>query len=325
MHRFLWRAPADGLWTGRVDGENVDHARWHQVIRTIEPGDGQSGDVALIGFLCDEGVRRNHGRPGAAEAPMAIRRALAPLSVGAFRDSGTPVPFLHDAGDITIDGDDLEGAQDALGAAVARLLDSHRLVVVLGGGHETAYGSYLGRCVSNRYADKQAAVLNLDAHFDLRDAPEPTSGTPFLQMAEHEEIEGRFLDYTVLGISAAANTRALFDTMDRCGGSYLLDTECTPRHLDRVLTEVDALLERAEVVHLSIDMDVLPAAEAPGVSAPASFGVPMETILEVCHTVAASGKLAVVDIVEVLPRLDVDGRTSRAAARLVSAIVEALT
>ena len=56
-------------------------------------------------------------------------------------------------------------------------------------------------------ADAHTGVINLDAHFDLREAPEATSGTPFLQMARADLAAGRAFDYTVLGIAAPANTR----------------------------------------------------------------------------------------------------------------------
>jgi len=66
---------------------------------------------------------------------------------------------------------------------------------------------------------------------------------------------------------------------------------------------------------------VLPAAIAPGVSAPAAYGVPLETIQFVCDTVAASGKLAVCDIAELNPAFDIDNRTARTAARLIHRLV----
>jgi formiminoglutamase len=62
---------------------------------------------------------------------------------------------------------------------------------------------------------------------------------------------------------------------------------------------------------------VLPAWIAPGVSAPASFGVPLEVVQHVCDRVSASGKLALVDVAELNPPLDIDRRTARVAARLI--------
>ena len=331
--------PDPEVWSGRTDGDTPEHLRWHQRARqgiaqdgtpqtpqNASRGDGQRGAdqdtasqtaqtpaVELIGFSCDEGVRRNKGRVGASEGPDALRGALAPLAMHA--DFG-----IHDAGTVVVPGRDLEDGQDTLGHQVARLLDTGNPVVVLGGGHDTAWGSYLGRTRCDRLRDQRVGVLNLDAHFDLRQADEPSSGTPFLQMARADQEAGRAFDYTVLGISEPNNTGILFRTAEELGVEFLTDEQCQPCHLDAVLEVVDRLVERVDAIHLSIDLDVLPAAVAPGVSAPAGYGVPLETIQAVCHRVARSGKLVLVDVVELLPRMDVDGRTARAAARLITTL-----
>ncbi|WP_116114707.1 formimidoylglutamase [Austwickia chelonae] len=345
MDDSSWQPTPDDVWTGRLDGPGPEHTRWHQLVTPLDPHDEATGDLALIGFASDEGVRRNHGRPGAAEAPDALRRALAPLAwhprqprSRAFAEWTRPVhrrtvdageiaepkrPVIHDAGTLTVVGDDLEDAQRRLGAHTAHLLDRHELVVVLGGGHDTAYGSYLGWSAARRCADARVGVLNLDAHFDLRDHSISTSGTPFLQMARAEQVAGRVFDYAVLGISATGNTPALFAEAARWGVRYLRDVDCAPGRVAQMSAAVEFWLAGCDLVHLSIDMDVLPAATAPGVSAPAAYGVPLESLIAVCELVAASGKLILVDVVEVAPRFDVDNRTSRAAARLISDLVGA--
>ncbi|MFD7919884.1 formimidoylglutamase [Streptomyces sp. NPDC059740] len=314
-------------WTGRDDGPGTDTLRWHHAVRT-EPRPGQAAsartvpddgtetpDAALVGFRSDEGVRRNQGRQGAANGPAALRRALASMAL--------PAPDqVWDAGDVRVADGDLEAGQHRLGAAVATLLDEGRPVVVLGGGHEVAYGSYLG--IARSRALRGAArlgVLNLDAHFDLRDDVRPSSGTPFLQMAREEERQGRALNYWVLGVSQPSNTQRLFHTADKLGVRYLPDTECGLLGLERAERFVDAFLAECDLVHLSIDLDVLPAAAAPGVSAPAAYGVPMEVVERVCTRIAASGKLAVCDVAELNPDLDVDQRTARAGARLVHSVL----
>ncbi|HNI70612.1 MAG TPA: arginase family protein, partial [Marmoricola sp.] len=120
-----------------------------------------------------------------------------------------------------------------------------------------------------------------------------------------------------------ANTRALFESAAQLGVNYLLDVQCAPRHLDRVAESVSEILSRNDAIHLSIDLDVLPAATAPGVSAPAAYGVALETVEAICHQVASSGRLALVDVAELNPNFDIDGRTARVAARLIDTICRA--
>lgn len=303
-------------WTGRDDGPGDEHARWHSTIAPDQAPD-LAADVVVVGFCSDEGVRRNHGRPGAAEGPAAIRGALAQLA--APRRPGGTVLSLVDAGDIVV-GDDLEGGHVLLGEAVRRIVDAGALAVVLGGGHEVAYGTYLGVAASRRAESGRHGVFNVDAHFDLREADRPSSGTPFLQMFDRQHERGRALRYAVAGISRANNTRVLFDTAERLGVSVLTDDACAPEASGRFVAE---FLAEVDLVHLTIDIDAFPAAVAPGVSAPAGFGVEVSVVREMCRAIARSGKLAVIEVAELNPRFDIDHHTARLTARLVDEVVRA--
>ena len=302
-------------WTGRDDGPGPEHRRFfHTVSRPGSRGSflaprpaGTRPDAALLGFASDEGVHRNKGRVGAADGPTALRAALASLAV---HDELT----ILDHGDIAVEGGDLEDGQRRLGEAVAEARRDAPLTVVLGGGHETAYGSYLG--LGRR---PRLGVLNLDAHFDLREEDRPTSGTPFLQIARDRQAQGLDVHYAVLGVSTASNTGVLFDTAAELDAPWLLDDEC--QEVGAPLAFTQRFLEDVDEVYLSIDLDVLPAAAAPGVSAPAALGVPPFVIQAVCDAVVDSGKLIHLDVTELSPRFDSDSRTAKVAARLIHRII----
>ena len=86
--------PDMSVWTGRVDTADGPNAlRWHQMVKPLA-ADSPPG-VVLIGFACDEGVRRNGGRVGAKDGPRAIRAALANLAWHQY----FPV---YDAGDVPL-------------------------------------------------------------------------------------------------------------------------------------------------------------------------------------------------------------------------------
>ena len=321
VDRVIDRAPS--VWTGRDDGPGVEHARWHHIVNPLPnylgPAsggraqvvrEGLGAPVVLVGFASDEGVRRNQGRQGAAEGPAALRGALANCS-----DPGVGVA---DLGDVVVAGEDLEDGQRRLGAGVGAVLDAGVLPVVLGGGHEVAYGSGSGWLRRG----ETWGVLNLDAHLDLRGAERATSGTPFRQLAEELAADGRPFHYAVIGLSRPSNTRTLLDVAARLGVAILddVDTDVTS-----AVTATHALLDKVDRVHLTLDLDVLPASVAPGVSAPAAFGVPLAAVLPVLRTVAASGKLGLFEVAELNPRFDIDTRTARTAARCVDEVVRHLT
>lgn len=292
-------------WSGRDDGPGPAHARWHSVIRTTDVTDG----VALIGFASDEGVLRNGGRQGAAAGPAALRGALGSLAI----HDDFP---RSDAGTVTTQGEDLEGAQAELSARVRELCAAGNLVVVLGGGHETSFATHRGA----RESRGELSVINFDAHFDLREAPRPTSGTPFRQIAQ---LTGEAFDYSVLGISRPNNTKVLFDTAASLGVRTVLDTDLAGLTLPECERLALDCVAGGRPIHLSIDLDVLPAAIAPGVSAPAGLGVALEKIRAMAVAVAATGRVACVDVVELNPEFDIDSRTAKTAARLIDDIVSA--
>lgn len=313
-------APA-AAWTGRNDGDSPAHRRWWQVVATpqtfvADSSANSAAPAALIGFSSNEGVARNLGRIGAAAGPAAIRAALGSLAYHGARP-------VTDAGDIIVERPGLEFAleegQARAGAALTAMLDAGQLTFALGGGHEIAYASYLGVAGTAAIANgARLGVLNLDAHFDLREAPRPSSGTPFRQMAAAEAAAGRTLNYGVVGISEPNNTRALFDAAHELDVKYLLDEDCSP---ERTKQFVAAFLESVDVLYLTIDLDVMPASVAPGVSAPAAYGVPLPVIGAVCRQIAASGKLFHFDVAELNPEFDIDNRTAKVAARLIDTLL----
>ncbi|MBD8879504.1 formimidoylglutamase [Rhodanobacter sp. 7MK24] len=303
-------------WSGRVDlPESPATRRWHQWVRTPMPG--ATPGVAVLGFASDEGVRRNGGRVGAAEGPAALRKMLSNLP----QLDDTP---LYDAGDVDVVDGDLEGAQSRYAAKLAALLDAGHLPVGLGGGHEIAFATYQGLALHLGERRPRVAIVNFDAHFDLRRQDRASSGTPFLQAIEHAAAHGLPLDYCVLGISASANTRVLFDTADQLGVYYVRDDELGPLDLPARITQLQEKLADVDAIYLTFCLDALPHAMAPGVSAPSARGVAMDVVEPLLDAIAATGKLKVMDVAELSPPLDRDNVTARVAARLIHRVTHAV-
>ncbi|MBS0325058.1 MAG: formimidoylglutamase [Proteobacteria bacterium] len=305
------------IWHGRDDSaDSGDTRRWHHVVQDFGPGADEG--VALIGFACDEGVRRNGGRSGAAEGPAVLRAALANLPLAGE-------PMLYDAGDIACEGTALEAMQAALGERVARVRAQGVLPLVLGGGHEMAWGTFQG-LVPALATGRRLAIVNLDAHFDLREAPAGNSGTPFRQMHDWCIEHGAAFDYFALGISRYSNTRALFDRAAGFGVHFWPDDALQdPAGADAAGAALASGLASADDVYLTVCLDVLPGEKAPGVSAPAALGVPLACIERIVDAVMRSGRIVAADIAEFNPRFDRDGLTARVAARLAARIARGST
>ncbi|MFB9861494.1 formimidoylglutamase [Salinicoccus siamensis] len=281
-------------YTGRVDDPDMKErihqhmSGWTETVRGDAP--------VFIGFRSDEGVRRNKGRPGAHLGPVKVREKLASLPWTAP---------IYDYGSIVGDTD-LEGSQAALGRAVYRVLHNKQFPLIIGGGHETLYGHYLG--VRAAYPDKRIAVLNFDAHFDLRDE-RPSSGTMFHQILSADQA----IDYYVVGIQPPGNTKSLFDAADRFGVKY---AEMETVRKTTIFEEMLAELAEYDAVFATLCMDSVQQGVAPGTSAPSADGYTAAEIHDMVGKMAELTNLVSFDISEVSPPLDVDDRTSSLAASL---------
>ncbi|WP_151638028.1 formimidoylglutamase [Noviherbaspirillum aerium] len=317
----MYRKAEMNRWQGRIDeAEGAAGRRWHQIMQALDDdaiGNDKGKGVAFIGFACDAGVARNHGRTGASEGPAAIRAMLGNMPV-------RRCTAIVDAGDVACIDDALEDAQQELSQRIAALLDAGYLPLAMGGGHEIAFGSFggLARHLANRETAPRIGVINLDAHFDLRMAERASSGTPFRQIAEDCAARGWPFRYCCLGVSEFANTEALFQRARQLDVRWMLDEEMGAARIDAVRAQVDAFLSEVDHVYFTICLDVLPAGVAPGVSAPAARGVPLEVVEPIADMIAVSGKLRLADIAELNPGRDIDQRTARIAARLLARLAE---
>ncbi len=267
---------------------------------------------ALLGFRCDEGVRRNTGRIGAAEGPAAIRHALSRLSVQKQNFA------VYDAGNITCADGDLEASQHALGTVIAFLLRHGIKPIVIGGGHELSWGHYQG--IARAYPEKSLGIVNFDAHFDMRPMlPENkgSSGTPFLQIAKARESAKLEFDYNCVGIQHAGNIRQLFETARHYNTHIIYADELHQGQQEKCLDFIDRVIDQNELIYLTLCLDVFGAAYAPGVSASQPLGLAPWNVIPFVRQLAASGKVVSFDIAELSPRYDIDHRTSKLAAALI--------
>jgi formiminoglutamase len=304
-------------WSGRTDAAEGERARrWHQVVR---PRDIAAAPVALIGFACDAGVVRNQGRAGAITGPSALRKALANVPVHALA-------AVDDLGDVACAADALEQAQAEFGEVVSGVIGASGVPLGLGGGHEIAFGSYLGlqQALTAAGDNGPVGIVNFDAHFDLRAGERASSGTPFRQILEHAAANGRRVEYLCIGVSRFANTPALFERARSLGVRWVLDENTRADRHAALAGEVTGLLGRVRHVYLTVCLDAFPASVAPGVSAPAALGIDPGLVERLIDIVTASGTLRVADIAELNPKFDIDSRTARLAARLIARIAEGL-
>ncbi len=276
----------------------------HLVQRGVEALDAPGVRCVIVGFPSDEGVRLNGGRAGARRGPEMIRPWLYRLTPDARNAEGF-IDLCHaivDVGDVRCTGD-VATDQAALGRLVGDLLERGFLPIILGGGHETSYGHFLGY-VRNRLPIR---VVNLDAHTNVRPLRDgqPHSGSPFRQMHDHP---GNYLQhYAVAGVHAhtAATARIRYIT-DR--GGQVIWRDATHAAALR------PLYDHAGPLLASFDLDAVDQMAAPGVSAANAEGLDRALWLAACEMAGRSPGVTSFDLVEFNPVYDLDHRTARLAA-----------
>lgn len=294
-----------------------DDPRLHEVIQPWrgDPADLRPGRAVLLGFPQDEGVRRNQGRPGAARAPEEIRRwlyRLAPWDPEMDVDLALAPPL--DLGNIRIQGA-LEESQEVLAHVVAPVLRAGAVPIVLGGGHETAYGHYLGYVAAGR----PVGIINIDAHLDVRPLLDGRghSGSPFRQALEHPTQPLPGSRYACLGAQPHATSRQHWQYACQCGARVHWRGDLQPSLASHLSVECDRFAAEGTAIYLSIDADVVRMADVPGVSAPNPSGLPGDEVLAAARIAGQSPGIARLDLVELNPNHDSGGQSARWGALVV--------
>ena len=298
------------IWQGRNDGESPLVQRVFQKVQLENDfRNVKNKDFILHGFSVDEGVKRNSGRVGAAEAPNIIRKNMSNFPVT------SPYFRLLDFGNIEIEGNNLELAQEKLADSVANIISKSGKSIVLGGGHEVMFAHYSG--LKKALPNKKIGIINIDAHFDNRMLnPEigATSGTGFWQIAQEGDLNSLHI-----GIQKNSNTLHLFDFAHKNNMQYLISDEIFYENLHQIYQKIDEFSASVDILYLTVCMDVFNAAIAPGVSAAAYNGIFADvTFMNFYRHILGKEKLIALDIAEVNPTYDIQERTARLAASLIN-------
>jgi agmatinase len=269
-----------------------------------------SCDVVIAGVPFDSGVSY---RPGARFGPSAVRqgsRLLRPwhtaLDVAPFT-----AQQVADAGDIACNPFDIAEAVGQIEAGAAALLEDAGHLLAIGGDHTIAYP--LLRVTRQKFGP--VALVHFDAHLDTWDtyfgAP-ITHGTPFRRAAE----EGLFRDDASLhvGIRGPVYARRDLEEDAELGFRIVPAMDLERDGIDGVVARIRERVGDAPL-YLSIDIDVLDPAHAPGTGTPEAGGLTSRELLGILRGLAGM-RLVGADVVEVAPAYDHAEMTTVAAAHV---------
>ncbi len=276
-------------------------------------------DVAVVGVPFDSGVTY---RPGARFGPSAIREASRLLRP--YNPAVDVMPFhscqVVDAGDINCNPFNITTALTEIEAGVGDLIVGGKPVVLLGGDHTIALASL--RAINKVHGP--VALVHFDAHLDTWgpyfDTP-VTHGTPFRVAIE----EGLLLKEHSVHVGIRGSLYAASDLTDdeELGFTIVHAREFHTTPFLDIIERINRRIGDAPL-YISIDIDVLDPAHAPGTGTPEAGGLTSRELLELLRGLSTR-KLVGADVVEVAPAYDHASITAVAAAHCAYDLVSIMS
>jgi agmatinase len=294
--------PVDGRLVPRFAGAST-FARLPEIDRVTDY------DVAVLGVPFDNGTSY---RPGARFGPMAVRQASRHLRPGYHVELGVS-PFssiqVVDAGDVPVTPFDIEAAMKQIADHAGGVCGGGHRIVAIGGDHTIALPML--RAATARHGP--VALVHFDAHLDTWDtyfdAP-TTHGTVFRRAFE----EGLLIeDHSIhVGIRGPLYSEADLADDRRFGFRTIRASDIDDLGITGT---IEAVLHRVSdvPVYVSVDIDVLDPAFAPGTGTPEAGGLTSREFLRVLRGLTALNLIGA-DVVEVAPAYDHAELTTVAAA-----------
>ena len=288
-------------------GTDVNDPRMGQIVgRQVE--DYYSADVVILGHPQDEGVRRSGGRPGAADAPDAIREQFYKLTTFNTRKR------IFDIGDVVL-GTSLEDTHDNHQAIVTQILKDNKRLIIVGGGNDVSYPT--GCAMATVFGPEWWIGVNIDSHLDVRIADERNSGTQYRQLL----TEGHLLPtyFYEVGFQSHFCSPVYYEYIRRLGvhriSLELLRSRAEPDiELKEQIREKFIGHSSSLNTFFGFDMDSVRMSDAPGTSAPSPLGLKASEFIQLVKYAASLANTKVIEFTEVNPQYDIDDRTTKLVA-----------
>lgn len=288
--------------------------KWSDIIKSWDESE-EILSAALIGAPLS---KPSISHSGACFAPKTIRAMLDAYSTYAITEEhDMKESILYDCGDITMHVTDIKESHARIAKTLESLTktNSQMVPIVLGGDHSISFPSISGFASSKG----KVGIIQFDAHHDLRNLEDggPSNGTPFRSLLENDVITGKQL--VQIGIRNFSNAQTYHEYAKEHGVTVYTMQHVRERRIKDIIRESIELLRHQGVtsIYVSVDMDVLDQAFAPGCPAIGPGGMDSTTLLDAMAVLGEEPLVAGMDIVEIDPTLDFRDMTSRVAAQVI--------
>lgn len=263
-------------------------------------------DFVIFGVPYD---KTSSFRLGASKAPKEIRHASWNFETYNIK-TGNDLRDIcfHDYGDLDVIDDAPDNMVKKVNKFASELLLKNKFPIAIGGEHSITPG------IVSAFP-KDIAVVSLDAHMDFRQQYENESNNhacAVRRIADHIDIK----NITVLGVRSTEKEE--FEEAKEKNLFFIDSYKIKEKGIKNAIEQTKKYLGNKKI-YLTLDIDVLDPAYAPGTSTPEPFGITSFDVLECIK--AFSPQLVGFDVVEVCPPYD-NGETSLLAAKIIRIVIE---
>ncbi|MEH7353558.1 agmatinase family protein [Neobacillus drentensis] len=311
MKSFLYPKLNPPSFTWVRPDHDADVAKVHEWIQPLtydsDPEKSKDADFVVVGVPLS---RSSISASGASEFPDAFRRAWKGFTTyNLDEDIDLSEMTAIDAGDVPMHVTDIRRCHDNIIQASAAIHDHFRTskVCAIGGDHSIT--AMMVKGLRQARPAEKIGILQFDTHFDLRDLTDngPSNGTPMRNLIESGVVKGS--DMYNIGLHSFFNTKDLKRYADEKGVNYITLRNARKKGIEETVRHcLEELSAKVDTIYLTVDMDVLDIAYAPGVPASTPGGMTTTELLEGVLAAAKHPKVKAMDIVCLDPLKDTNAQ-----------------
>lgn len=289
----------------------------------IRPFFGTTTDNINFANICAMGIpwdRSSSFRAGAVQGPEYIRHATTEVLYNSYTEAGRNLKEAYqifDIGDVPVTDLSEMDAKTKIVNIISKHNKYGMKFFFLGGDHLSTYFTFTAL---KRVNNLRIGLIYLDAHPDLYDHYE---GNPY----SHACVVKRIIDETnlepetIIQVGIRASTKEQTEYSSAMKINTITTTDFQQSGPKKIANQIVNLLPKnLDAIYLSLDLDILDPAYAPGVGNPEPAGLSTRELVEFIQDLQGI-KLMAFDIVELCPKFDYSGITALAAAKFIKEIL----
>ena len=294
--------PPKFRWT-REDVQDLKMKDWIE----IETTRSESWGATILGVPF---ARASISPSGASEFPDAFRRSWELFSTYYIDEMVDVRDFkIGDLGDVKLHATDVAVSHTNIEEAITQVLEQHpgKLYTTIGGDHSIT--APIVRAIA-KHSEKKIGIVQFDTHLDMRDfSGGRTNGTPIRQLVDEGIVDGE--NVVNIGLHGFYNAPSLMEAASAHGIQIITLKQLRKKGIEKTIDAAFQALSHVDLIYVTVDMDVLDVAYAPGVPSATPGGMRSDELFECLYEIGKR-RIFAIDFVCIDPLRDIVNQTVKA-------------